>query len=84
MAAKRNKIYQPPQRTNPEVIARKLDKLSSELDHHKKLIQAINKANDIHVEHLSNFVRHDMKNAIQGLDGIVYNAKRKIQFLPIL
>lgn len=77
MAAKRNKIYQPPQRTNPEVIARKLDKLSSELDHHKKLIQAINKANDIHVEHLSNFVRHDMKNAIQGLDGIVYNAKKE-------
>lgn len=77
MARRRNKhVYHQPQRTNPEVIARKLDKISIELEHHKNLIRAINEANDRHVEQLSNFVRHDMKNAIQGLDGTIFNAKQ--------
>ncbi|MBP5504431.1 MAG: hypothetical protein J6Y24_16780 [Bacteroidales bacterium] len=77
MAHRRNKhVYHQPQRTNPEVIARKLDKISIELEHHKNLIRAINEANDRHVEQLSNFVRHDMKNAIQGLDGTIFNAKQ--------
>ena len=55
-------------------MARKLEKLSIDLERHRNLIRVINKANDQHVEHLSNFVRHDMKNAIQGLDGIIFNA----------
>lgn len=74
MATKRNKKYQQPRRTNPEIMARKLEKLSIDLERHRNLIRVINKANDQHVEHLSNFVRHDMKNAIQGLDGIIFNA----------
>lgn len=78
MSHRRNKnVYHQPQRTNPEVIARKLDKISVELKYHKNLIRAINEANDRHVEQLSNFVRHDMKNAIQGLDGTIFNAKQE-------
>lgn len=73
-SSKRKHIYQPPRHTNPEVLSRKLEKLSEDIEHHKNLIKAINRANDLHVEHLSNFVRHDMKNALQGLDGTVYNA----------
>lgn len=70
------KIYIPSQRTNPIVLSKRIDKLQEELEHHQNLLLAVNKANDMHVEQLSNFVRHDMKNAIQGIDGTLYNAKK--------
>lgn len=74
--AKKNKIYTPNPRFNPVVMGKKLEKLEEDLEHHKNLLLAVNKANSLHVEHLSNFVRHDMKNAIMGMDGTLYNAKR--------
>lgn len=67
----------PRQRVNPIVLSKRIDKLQEDLEHHQNLLLAVNKANDLHVEQLSNFVRHDMKNAIQGIDGTLYNAKKK-------
>ena len=75
--SRREKKYIPKPKYNPVVLGKKLEKLSSDLDHHKNLLLSVNKANDLHVEHLSNFVRHDMKNAIQGIDGILYNARHE-------
>ncbi len=77
MAHNKNKTYFPSQRVNPIVLSKRIDKLQEELEHHQNLLHAVNKANDMHVEQLSNFVRHDMKNAIQGIDGTLYNAKKR-------
>ena len=71
------KKYIPNPKFNPVLMSKKLDKLEEDLEHHKQLLLSVNKANDLHVEHLSNFVRHDMKNAIQGIDGTLYNARRE-------
>lgn len=69
------KKYIPSPAFNPLLLNNKIEKLRVEVEHHKHLLDSVNKANDLHVEHLSNFVRHDMKNAIQGIDGILYNAR---------
>ena len=53
----------PRQRVNPIVLSKRIDKLQEDLEHHQNLLLAVNKANDLHVEQLSNFVRHDMKIA---------------------
>lgn len=78
---KKPKTYNPGPRVNPIVISkrqerlnRQQEKLSGDIEHLKQVLQSTNRENDRHIEHLSNFVRHDMKNAIQGLDGIIYNA----------
>lgn len=63
-------------------MSKKIEKLQEDLEHHQHLLLSANKANDLHVEHLSNFVQHDMKNAIQGIDGIIYNTTAKGQ-LPV-
>lgn len=81
MSKSRKKRYIPNPQYNPVVMSKKVEKLSEDLEHHKNLLLAVNRANDLHVEHLSNFVRHDMKNAIQGIDGILYNAGHK-QLIP--
>lgn len=57
-----------------EEFAQKYEKLSRNVEHWQQLLHSANEENSRHIEHLSNFVRHDMKNAIQGLDGIIYNA----------
>lgn len=75
--SRKDNKYIPNPKFNPVILGKKVEKLSEQLDHHRNLLFAVNKANDLHVEHLSNFVRHDMKNAIQGIDGILYNAGRK-------
>lgn len=82
MAKSRSKkIYIPSPAFNPMVLNKKIENLRIEVERHKHLLESVNKANDLHVEHLSNFVRHDMKNAIQGIDGILYNA-RKGKMIP--
>lgn len=76
MAKKRDRKYIPSQHPNPVVLSKKIEKLGDEVKHHRELLDSVNKANDLHVEQLSNFVRHDLKNAILGLNSILYNAKK--------
>lgn len=71
---KKQKTYNPGQRVNPIVLAKRQEKLRRDVEHWQQLLRSANEENSRHIEHLSNFVRHDMKNAIQGLDGIIYNA----------
>lgn len=73
----RKKQYIPNPKYNPVVLSKKIEKLQVDLEHHQNLLLSVSKANDLHVEHLSNFVRHDMKNAIQGIDGTLYNARKE-------
>lgn len=73
MPSKQNK-YNPTQKYNPALLSKRLDKMGNDIERFRQVLISTNKANDQHIEHLSNFVRHDMKNAIQGLDGIIYNA----------
>ena len=75
MGHSKRKTYIPSPKFNPVLMSKKLEKLEKDLTHHRNLLLSVNKANDLHVEQLSNFVRHDMKNAIQGIDGTLYNAK---------
>lgn len=74
MAAKKANKYNPGPKVNLISLSKKQEKLSKDIEHLKQLLNSTNRENDRHIEHLSNFVRHDMKNAIQGLDGIIYNA----------
>ena len=74
MAAKKVNKYNPGPRVNLVTLSKKQEKLNKDIEHLRQLLNSTNRENDRHIEHLSNFVRHDMKNAIQGLDGIIYNA----------
>lgn len=69
--------YIPQNHINPIVLGKKIAKLEKDLENHKNLLLSVNKANDMHVEHLSNFVRHDLKNAMSALSGIIYNASKE-------
>lgn len=68
---KRHKNYTPPQRHNPEVLARKIENQQEAVDRLENVIDAVNKDNERHIIFLSNFLQHDMKNTIHGMDGIL-------------
>jgi len=68
---KRQKKYFPSQRHNPEVLARRVEKQQEVVDQWKKILSAVIKANERHIVFLSNFLQHDMKNAIHSMDGIL-------------
>jgi len=68
---KRKKKYTPPKRYNPAVQANRLDKLSEQIELHRRNIEAISKSHDNHISYLGNFAKHDIKNAIQSMDSIL-------------
>jgi len=68
---KRQKKYIPFHRHNPEVLARKVEKLQEDIEQGKNTLSAVIKANEQHTIFLSNFLQHDMKNAIHSMDGIL-------------
>ena len=70
----KRKQYIPQKKYNPVVLSARVEELGVRITQMQHLLTSTNKSNARHVEYLSNFVRHDMKNAIQGLDGIIYNA----------
>jgi signal transduction histidine kinase len=71
LSKKRHKNYIPTQRHNPEVLARKIEKQQETVDTWKITLNAVIKANEQHIMFLSNFLQHDMKNAIHSMDGIL-------------
>jgi signal transduction histidine kinase len=71
MNKKRNKTYNPPKKYNKIVLAKEIDKQSEKIEQHRRELEIVTASYDKHVEHLSNFAMHDMKNAIQSLDSIV-------------
>jgi signal transduction histidine kinase len=71
----KRKKYIPNSKNNPAIQAKKIEKLKYEIDLHGKNLETVIKSYDKHVELLSNFAQHDMKNAIQSMDSILYNAE---------
>jgi signal transduction histidine kinase len=71
MKKKRNKPYNPNSKFNPARQKRKLDEIQHKLDIHQRHIEAISRSHDIHITHLANFARHDIKNAIQNMDSVL-------------
>lgn len=86
MSHKRNKVYIPKPSNNPEKlrlrVETKVRQLQAQVDQQQCVLKAVNKANDAHLEQLSNFIHHDTKNAIQSLDGLVYAAYKVDAILP--
>lgn len=68
---KKKKKYIPKPRHNPEKQAIRLEELKKEVEFHARNLKTVIKSYDRHVEYLSNFAQHDMKNAIQGMDSIL-------------
>lgn len=64
-------IYHKPKRINPEVMARKIDKLSNDLEGHRLVMDAVIQSYNRHMEYLANFARHDMGNAIQNISATI-------------
>ena len=65
------KIYIPQKRHNPEELARQLQQLRETINDYKNVLSAVIKENERHVIFSSNFLQHDMKNAIHTMDGII-------------
>lgn len=74
----KSKKYQPPRNTNPIVFDKKIEKLRLKIDtlqqNQKSLIMSFN----YHMEHLANFARHDMGNAIQNLSANIQLIKNSL------
>jgi signal transduction histidine kinase len=68
---KRDKPYNANNKFNPAHQLRKLEKIEKQVAIHQRQIQAISHSHDIHISHLANFARHDIKNAVQNMDSIV-------------
>lgn len=62
-----SKTYQPHRHPNQVILSKKIEKLSKQLKTHEQLLKSVIKSNNYHMDHLANFARHDMGNAIQNL-----------------
>ena len=72
MSTKRKKHnYIPQKRHNPEVLARRIEEQQENINEFKKVLDAVFRDNERHIIFLSNFLQHDMKNAIHSMDGIL-------------
>lgn len=75
----KKKNYIPDRKFNPVIQANKIaalkadiDKQKEAIDSHKKNLEIVIASYDKHVEYLANFAQHDMKNAIQSMDSVLY------------
>ena len=68
---KKHKKYVPQKRYNPEERIRILRQQQKEIDEYKNVLNAFIKDYERHIIVLSNFLRHDMKNDIHSMDGIL-------------
>jgi len=71
MSKNNGRPYLKPKRLEPEVLARKIEQLRGDIENQKNILAAVNKDNERHIIFLSNFLQHDMKNAIHSMDGIL-------------
>lgn len=67
----KRKSYQPPKIANPAVFGNRLKVLEERLNKHKQLLDSVIKSYNSHMDHLANFARHDMGNAIQNISATI-------------
>lgn len=70
----RKKKYIPKGRHNPEIQAKKIEVNREQINLFSKTVDALTASHDNHISYLGNFARHDIKNAIQSMDSILYNS----------
>jgi len=68
---RRKKNFIPKLRTNPEVLRKKIEDQRIAIEKINKQRDMMYSALEKHVEYLTNFTSHDVKNAIQNMDSIV-------------
>ncbi len=71
MSKSRNKNYIPSKLSNPLVFDKKLESLKDKIEKNKQQHDLMYNALEKHIEYLSNFTSHDIKNAIQNMDSVV-------------
>lgn len=67
----KRKPYIPKPRHNPEQQARQLEKIKDNLEKQDRILQTVTKSYDRHMEHLANFAKHDIGNAIQSMYAVL-------------
>lgn len=72
------KKYIPSSRHNPELQARRIDRLSEEVARLNKVLNSVTTSYDRHMEHLSAFAKHDMGNAVQSMYAILKILEKKV------
>lgn len=75
----KRKNYIPNPRHNPEVQARRIDRLSKDVAQLNKVLKSVTTSYDRHMEHLSAFAKHDMGNAVQSMYAILKILEKKLQ-----
>jgi len=68
---RKRKNFTPMIRTNPEILRKKIEDQRLSIEKINKQRDMMYSALEKHVEYLSNFTSHDVKNAIQNMDSIV-------------
>lgn len=69
--AKNKSKFIPQSKISTVLLQKKLRELEVETKLHGRNIDAIAKSHDTHITMLSNFARHDIKNSVQSMDGIL-------------
>lgn len=68
---RREKKYIPKKDLNPEVFSKRISMLNDKIDKNSRLAEMKEHALYEHIALMTNFVSHDLKNAIHNLDGYV-------------
>lgn len=71
------KSYIPKPQHNLAVMSKQIEKLNEDIQEHKNILESIINSHERHIEFLSNFANHDLKNNIQSFDAILYNISTK-------
>jgi signal transduction histidine kinase len=69
---KKKRSYHPTKRTSPSQNKKNIERLQKELTRLTSVLDMTYKIHEEHVLHLSNFANHDMKNALQSMDSLLY------------
>lgn len=73
-----NKKYIPTSRHNPELQARRIDKMTEMVEDQRRILTIVTDSYDRHMEYLSSFAKHDLGNAIQSMYAVLKILKNKL------
>lgn len=79
------KSFQPQRKTNPEVLAKKIEKQKKQIDElvktsrtNQQLVKTILHSNETYLNFLASFARHELGNAVQNIAAILQSIKQDI------
>jgi signal transduction histidine kinase len=80
----KKKKYLPCSRLNPAALAARIDKLQADVENHKIILDVVTKSHEQHMEHLSNFAKHDIGNAVQSMFAVLKLSEKRMAATDIL